>query len=65
MASNGASQPNVSKARWTKQRSTNVLTSGGPKVMKEQQCVLEIVHVCILEGGNSLLDVFSPGILSS
>ena len=41
-----------------KRRPTNVLTGGGLKAMKEQCLGVEIVHVCFVEIGDSVLAVF-------
>ena len=36
---------------------TNVLTSGGPKATKERHVGYEIVRVCFVEVGDSVLDI--------
>lgn len=48
----------TTEARRTKQRSTNVLTSGGPKATKEQRLGFKIVHVSFVEVGDSLPGIF-------
>ena len=52
------SKLNILETCRTKQRSTNVLTSGGPKATKERRLGLEIVHVCFRVVGDSVLGAF-------
>ena len=55
---------NVLEVCVTKRRLTNVLTSGGPRVTKEQRLGFEIVYVCIIEVGDSVRCLL-PRVLSS
>ena len=47
----------VSEACETKRRSTNVLTSGGPKATKEQHLAFGIVRACFIAVDDSVLGV--------
>ena len=59
-------KPNVPEACGIKQRSTNVLPTGGPKVTKERRLGLKIIHgMRFIEVGDSVLGVCLPAVLSS
>ena len=45
----------VLEVHGTKQRLTNVFTSGGPETTKEQRLGFEITRVCFVEVGDSIL----------
>ena len=58
MASNSTyfqTKLSILEVRGTKRRSTNVLTSGGLDMVKEQYLGFEIAHVCFVEVGDSVV----------